>query len=258
MSNAGIRLLKLTSVGLLGLLMLDLGEWVSFLSPSDQGIGMAVASDELANGIARSISAYRDKAPMIPDIITGASDVPAAAEAAGNKKSDEKVSTNKEVVSDSGNVESSEKIILERLSARRIELDRRDKEIGEREALLAAAEKQIAGRMSELKALDETIKADIARKDTDSATIKPLIVMYETMKPKEAARIIEKLDLKSVLPIASGMNPKKLSEILAQLDPVVAGKLTIGLAAATLAQTAGQNDKTELPELADAPVTKIR
>jgi len=258
MSNVGIRLLKLTSFGLLGLLMLHMGEWSSRLLSSEQGIRTAAASDDLAIGIARSISAYRDKAPFIPDIITGASDTPPTANSAETKKTDDKASNTKEVISDTTALESPEKTILERLSARRTELDRRDKELSEREALLAAAEKQIEGRMSELKSLDEAIKTDMARKEAEQVTLKPLIIMYEAMKPKEAARIIEKLDLKSVLPIASAMNPKKLSEILAQLDPVIAGKLTVGLAAATSTQVTGQNDKSELPELPDAPATKIR
>jgi flagellar motility protein MotE (MotC chaperone) len=258
MSNVGTRLLKLTSLGLLGLLTLHMGEWSSLLLSSEQGIRTAAASDELAVGIARSISAYRDRAPSIPDIITGASDTPPTANSADTKKTDEKASNTKEVISDTAAPESPEKTILERLSARRMELDRRDKELSEREALLAAAEKQIEGRMSELKSLDEAIKTDMARKDADQVTLKPLIIMYEAMKPKEAARIIEKLDLKSVLPIASAMNPKKLSEILAQLDPVIAGKLTVGLAAGTSTQVTGQNDKSDLPELPDAPVTKIR
>jgi flagellar motility protein MotE (MotC chaperone) len=102
------------------------------------------------------------------------------------------------------------------------------------------------------------VKADIARKDADSATLKPLIIMYEAMKPKEAARIFEKLDLKSVLPIASGMNPKKFAEVLAQIDPVIAGKLTVGLAAAVNPQLSAQNGKGELPELADLAPPKTR
>ena len=268
MSNAGTRLLNLTAFGLLGLLALDATEWGHVLNLSVQGIGSAAASDELANGIARSISSYRSKPAASLDIVTGAADAPAPAEAPANKKSDDKAggeakpSTTAKADGEAQpklpEIDSADKLLLERLVARRLELDKRDKDLVEREALLAAAEKQIEGRMAELKALDETIKTDMARKDADVATLKPIIIMYEAMKPKDAARIFEKLDLKSVLPIAGGMNPKKFSEILAQLDPVIAGKLTVGLSALTNAQSLVQNDKMELPELADAPLPKTR
>ncbi len=267
MSNVGTRLLSLTAFGLFGLLMVNMRDWLPSVPDTYSGISQAIASEELADGIARSIAAYRKMPAVSLDIITGASDAPQGAESSGNKKGDEKAAAeakpsgpakpNAEAASNIPATETSDKVVLERLAARRNELDKRDKELAEREALLAAAEKQIEGRMAELKALDEAVKGDIARKDANAATLKPVIIMYEAMKPKEAARIFEKLDLKSVLPIASGMNPKKFSEVLAQLDPVFAGKLTVGLQAPTN-QANLQNDKQELPELADIPQTKTR
>ena len=137
-------------------------------------------------------------------------------------------------------------------------LEKQEKDLSEREGLLAAAEMQLEARMAELKTMDDTVKADMARKDADAATLKPLIVMYEAMKPKDAARIFEKLDLKAVLPIASGMNPKKFSEVLAQIDPIIAGKLTVGLAAAVSPQNGALSGKGELPELADISAPKTR
>jgi len=268
MSNAGTRLLNLTALGLFGLLALQLSDGLSYFSSSDQGIGTAVAATDLADEISRSISAFRGKSTVSLDIVTGAADAPSEAESSVNKKTDEKSSVeeksntaakpNSEGLPNIQVMDSADKLLLERLAARRLELDKRDKDISEREALLAAAEKQIEARVSELKSLDETIKLDIARKEADIATLKPVIIMYEAMKPKDAARIFEKLDLKAVLPIAGGMNPKKFSEVLAQLDPVVAGKITVGLAAFNGSSSNPQNGKVELPELADITSTKTR
>jgi flagellar motility protein MotE (MotC chaperone) len=268
MSHAGTRLLNLTALGLFSLLVLQLSEPLSIFLPSDQGIGTAVAATDLGSEISRSIGAFRNKSGASLDIVTGASDAPPATKPPINEKTSEKSGTeekpnapakpNGEGVPTISVPDSADKLLLERLAARRLELDKRDKDISDREALLAAAEKQIEARISELKSLDEALKLDIARKEADIATLKPVITMYETMKPKEAARIFEKLDLKAVLPIAGGMNPKKFSEVLAQLDPVVAGKITVGLAALNGSSSNALNGKVELPELVDIAPTKTR
>lgn|GEM_PF-5096634 len=188
------------------------------------------------------------------DIVTGATDAPPPkSETAGAEPVKPNGADAAMPVDDNP-----EKAVLEKLSARREALDRREAEITERETVLSAAEKQVEARMAELKAMDEQLKADLERNNTARDTIKPFVVMYETMKPKEAARIFEKLDQKSVLPIIAAMNPKKFSEILAQMDPVIAGKLTIGLAAFTAPKSGGQAANADLPELPDLPNAPAR
>jgi flagellar motility protein MotE (MotC chaperone) len=147
-----------------------------------------------------------------------------------------------------------EKTLLERLAARRQQIDEKEKALGEREALLAAAEQRIEQRIAELKAADSELKTTLEAKKNEQVTIKPLVTMYESMKPKEAAKIFEKLQLADLLPIAQAMNPRKLSEILAQLDPVMAGKLTVSMAPVTVQRSAAQITNS-LPELPDLPVT---
>ncbi|MEI6573273.1 MAG: hypothetical protein WCO61_07005 [Alphaproteobacteria bacterium] len=146
-----------------------------------------------------------------------------------------------------------EKTLLERLAARRQQIDEKEKALSEREALLAAAEQRLEQRIAELKAADSELKTTLEAKKNEQVTIKPLVTMYETMKPKEAAKIFEKLQLADLLPIAQAMNPRKLSEILAQLDPVMAGKLTVGMAPVTFQRSAAQITNS-LPELPDLPV----
>jgi len=215
----------------------------------------AAAKDVLGDNISRTLFAKRGVPAGIPDIITGATDKPAnEAEKAGKAASMPAAET----VAKLPDGPNTDRTLLERLAERRQALEKQEKDLSEREGLLAAAEKQLEARMAELKAMDDTVKADLARKDSDAATLKPLIIMYEAMKPKDAARIFEKLDLKAVLPIASGMNPKKFSEVLAQIDPTVAGKLTVGLAAAVNSQNGASAGKADLPELADISTPKTR
>jgi len=267
---SGSRLLLLAAAGLGIELIVD---YSNFLFPSVDAAPMVERISKKASFL-KSFSDSFSKASSVSDsdfiIYTSSTDKPPAGE--GEAKNKEAGSAPKEAVQQAKEtpalakdavpylppVEDADRTLLERLSERRGELEKRSKDLTEREALLAAAEKQLEARMAELKAMDETLKADVAKKSADVATIKPLIVMYETMKPKEAARIFEKLDLKAVIPIASGMNPKKFSEVLAQIDPVVAGKLTVALAAPATAQNTTVATKGDLPELPDLNVPKTR
>jgi flagellar motility protein MotE (MotC chaperone) len=255
MAFSRVRLLPLSAAALAVLLMVDGARF--FLTSFDALTlnDTALAKDVLGGDISRALFAKRGVTAVIPDIITGATDKPSGeAEKAGKAPS----SSTTETAPSLPDGPNTDRTLLERLSERRQALEKQEKDLSEREGLLAAAEKQLEARMAELKAMDDTVKADMARKDADLATLKPLIIMYEAMKPKDAARIFEKLDLKAVLPIASGMNPKKFSEVLAQIDPTIAGKLTVGLAAAVNSQNGISAGKADLPELADISTPKTR
>ncbi len=238
----GLRLFPMAAIALALLLALDLSNRLRLADGMFRRLDLAMSDDVLGTRIAQTIFARRTDSKRVDTIITGATDKPPAGEA-------EKPQAGSEAAPNLPEIENADRTVLERLSERRALLDKRDKDLGEREQILAAAEKQLEARMAELKALDEAVKADMARKETDVATLKPLVVMYEAMKPKDAARIFEKLDLKAVLPIASSMNPKKFSEVLAQIDPVIAGKLTVGLAAASSSAGSGKGDLPELPDV---------
>lgn len=132
-----------------------------------------------------------------------------------------------------------EKTVLERLGLRRSELDKREEELANREALLQAAEKRLAERNEELKKLEDDLKSRTDQRNAELTSLKPIVTIYETMKPKEAARVFEKLEFSNLLMVATAMNPRKLSEVLAQMDPVLAGKLTKSMSS--------QNRSTVLP-----------
>jgi len=121
--------------------------------------------------------------------------------------------------------------VLESLSARREELEKRAQALDLREQLLAAAEKRVEDRIAELKTIEEKIKTRIADTDRQNeAQMAALVKMYETMKPKDAARIFERLDMGVLLDVAKRMEPRRMSAVLAAMDPVSAQELTVELA----------------------------
>jgi flagellar motility protein MotE (MotC chaperone) len=128
-------------------------------------------------------------------------------------------------------VSASERAILERLQARRQELEARAREIDIRESLLKAAEKRAEGRVEELKAIESRITGAAAQKaDEEAARFKGIITMYEGMKPKDAAKVFDRLEMPVLFEIASQIAPRKMADILGQMSPEVAERLTVEMA----------------------------
>jgi flagellar motility protein MotE (MotC chaperone) len=129
------------------------------------------------------------------------------------------------------NLSSAEKALLDRLQARRQELDGRAQELDLRENLLRAAEKKIEDQLAELKAVEDRIAAaETARKSEEDAKLKDLVIMYENMKPKEAAAIFDVMDMKVLVEVTSKMAPKKAGDVIAKMEPASAERLTVALA----------------------------
>jgi flagellar motility protein MotE (MotC chaperone) len=125
-----------------------------------------------------------------------------------------------------------ERAILERLQERRLELEKRARELDMRENMLKEAEAKLEARMNELKEMEaRNGGGNGKREDADVARFKSLATMYENMKPKDAARIFDRLDIKVLIDMATLINPRRMSDILAQMSPEAAEKLTNELAA---------------------------
>ncbi len=121
--------------------------------------------------------------------------------------------------------------VLQNLSARRAELDKRAREIDLKEKLLTASEQRVSERIAELKSIESNIQTLLAtRKDAAEGQIKSLVKVYENMKPKDAARIFEELEMDILLPVAQRMKEAKFALILAQMNSDKAKRLTVGLA----------------------------
>ena len=128
-------------------------------------------------------------------------------------------------------VSASERAILERLQARRQELEARAREIDIRESLLKAAEKRIESRVEELKAVELRITTATEQKNEAEATrFKGIVTMYESMKPKDAAKVFDRLEMSVLFEIASQIAPRKMSDILGLMSTEAAERLTIELA----------------------------
>ena len=128
-------------------------------------------------------------------------------------------------------VSASERAILERLQARRQELDARAREIEIRESLLKAAEKRIESKVEDVKANEAKVTAAAgAKAEADAARFKGIITMYENMKPKDAAKVFDRLEMPVLYEIASQIAPRKMSDILGLMQPEAAERLTVELA----------------------------
>jgi flagellar motility protein MotE (MotC chaperone) len=145
-------------------------------------------------------------------------------------------------------VSASERAILERLQARRQELEARAREIDIRESLLKAAEKRIESRVEEMKAVESRISTTSGQKaEAESARFKGIITMYEAMKPKDAARVFDRLEMPVLIEIASQIAPRKMSDILGLMQSEAAERLTVELARRAGGDNAAPG--TELPKI---------
>ncbi|HEY0329247.1 MAG TPA: flagellar protein FlbB [Rhodopseudomonas sp.] len=155
-------------------------------------------------------------------------------------------------------VSPSERALLERLQARRQELDARAREVEIRESLLKAAEKRIESKVEELKGVESRIAATSGQKtETEATRFKSIITMYEGMKPKDAAKVFDRLEMPVLFDIASQIAPRKMADILGLMAPEAAERLTV-----ELARRAGGGDKAamavELPKIEGKPAPQNR
>lgn len=132
---------------------------------------------------------------------------------------------------DNANFSAAEVQVLQSLAKRRDDLDRREKSLAEREALLSAAEQEVDHKIAELNKLKSELESLLGQQQKEQDDrIDSLVKIYEGMKPKEAATIFNTLDMDVLLPVISRMNERKSGPILASMDPEKARIVTIRLA----------------------------
>ncbi len=121
--------------------------------------------------------------------------------------------------------------VLQRLADRREELDKLRRDLTLRENLLAATEKKLNAKLTELNGLKAQIEGLLKKHDDEQdAKLKSLVKIYETMKPKNAARIFEQLEMETLLDVVERMREAKTSLIFAAMDPSKAKAITSRLA----------------------------
>jgi hypothetical protein len=113
-----------------------------------------------------------------------------------------------------------ERVLLENLRARRLELDRQAEELAQRELLLGAAERRMAERVNELRSLQSGLEGEVrVRDEREEARIRQLVRVYEAMRPRDAAAILDDLEMPILLQVIERMREAKASPVLAAMRP---------------------------------------
>jgi flagellar motility protein MotE (MotC chaperone) len=123
--------------------------------------------------------------------------------------------------------------LLESLAERRQQLERRERRIDQRGALLSAAETRVEKKIAELETLKETIEGLLEQHQAQSnKRIASLVKIYSSMKPKDAARIFEELESVVLLQVIRQMPERVSAGILAEMSAKRAKTITVELAEA--------------------------
>lgn len=121
--------------------------------------------------------------------------------------------------------------VLQSLARRREEIEKREQQLAQQEALLKAAEQEVDNKIAELNKLRGEIEGLLGQQsEMEDERILSLVKIYENMKPKEAAAIFNTLDMDVLLSVISRMAERRSSPILANMEPERARLVTIRLA----------------------------
>jgi flagellar motility protein MotE (MotC chaperone) len=125
----------------------------------------------------------------------------------------------------------SEVDVINSLSKRRRELDKRETQLTTQANMIAAAEQRVDAKIAQLKQLQTQITQLLGQRDeAQKAQVTALVKTYSIMKPKDAARIFNNLPDDVLVPVARDMKSDQLALVLASMNPDNAKALTIKLA----------------------------
>tara|TARA_R110002124_G_scaffold64985_2_gene177227 strand:+ start:30068 stop:30781 length:714 start_codon:yes stop_codon:yes gene_type:complete len=118
--------------------------------------------------------------------------------------------------------------MFKELIARRENLNKRQRILQQREALLMAAEQELERKYDELTKLRAEIAELLETQSVEEQErIRSLVKTYEGMKAKDAARIFNTLSIDVLLEVLSGMSERKTAPILASMETERARQVTI-------------------------------
>lgn len=122
--------------------------------------------------------------------------------------------------------------VLNSLSDRRKEIEKREVEVARKEAMLKAAETEVDKKISDLIGIRKELVDLLDKQQTvQEDRVKSLVKIYEGMKPAQAAKIFDTLDMEILLAVIGHMKEKKSSSILEYMSPDKARTITMKLAA---------------------------
>lgn len=121
--------------------------------------------------------------------------------------------------------------LLQQLSARRKDIDKREEQLILKENLLTQTEKRVDEKFQEMQTLKTELADVIAQyKEVEETKIRSLVKIYENMKPKDAARIFDELEIPILIMVVDKMSEKKAAPVIAAMDSKKAKMLTVELA----------------------------
>ena len=124
-----------------------------------------------------------------------------------------------------------ERAVLERLRARRTDIEAREQAVAAQEVVLQATEARLVRRVEELAAMQQRLESlDRARGDREEAGWRGLVRTYEAMRPRDAATIFDDLELPVLVEILDRMNDRKAAPVIGAMRPEKARMATTELA----------------------------
>lgn len=240
-----LRLIDAVALAAGGLLVLKL------LSLLQAGLPESAALPEYGRAVARARTGYEPFDPVTTGSV-GAKEAPAAA----TEKAPEPPPPRPGPPAAGSPASPTERLLLEKLGARRDALRQKSDELELREKMLGEAERKLETGLGDLKKAEDKVDAAAkAKEEAEKQGLKNIVTMYEAMKPKDAARVFDRLGLDVLVPIVLAMNPRKMSEVLAVMQPETAERLTVALAnrargaAGPQAQAGTELPANELPAI---------
>jgi len=117
--------------------------------------------------------------------------------------------------------------LLQEVSRRQAELDRRERDLQTRAAQVAAAEQLARRQISELERLRHEVEALAAHEfSAADADLTLLVGLYSNMKPAQAAAVLGKMDAVKSAAILQHLDTRSAGPILAGMDPQAALAVT--------------------------------
>jgi flagellar motility protein MotE (MotC chaperone) len=116
---------------------------------------------------------------------------------------------------------------LQRLAERREFIDRREREMQQKESLVQAAEQRLDQKIAKLQEIEKQLENLAVQYDAKKKSeIEQLVRIYTAMKPKDAARIFDDLEMTILVAVVTNMKEAKVAPVLSAMNADKARALT--------------------------------
>lgn len=117
--------------------------------------------------------------------------------------------------------------VLQRLAERREVVERREREMQQKESLVLAAEQRLDQKIAKLQEIEKQLENLAQQYDAKKKSeIEQLVRIYTAMKPKDAARIFDDLEMSILVAVVTNMKEAKVAPVLSAMNAEKARALT--------------------------------